>query len=172
MYQPWTTTYQKYFNSTPQNIKPMKLPVSREKYEQMVQERDTALKQVTQLVTENERLTTELESLQNSDAEQRAGDLRGENERLVSELAQAAQNAQSHSDQTAELNTQLVESNTRITDLEQTVERLNQEGAAQTAQATSSNDGTQTPTESLNQFMHKNQDDTMACIQRLRQEGF
>lgn len=150
----------------------MKLPVSREKYEQAIQERDEALQQVADLVADNERLTAQLESLHNSDAEQRASDLQTENQRLTDELAQAANQAQERSDQIAGLNTNLDQANSRIAVLEQTVTRLNTEAAVDGARATSETDEPGDPSVSLNEYMKQNQDDTMVCIQRLREEGF
>ncbi len=150
----------------------MKLPVSREKYETAIQERDDALQQVADLVADNERLTAQLESLQNSDAEQRVSDLQTENQRLTNELAQAATQAQERTDEIAGLNTSLDQANTRIADLEQTVERLNQEGVVPPARATSQGDNSGDPSTSLNEYMRQNEDDTMACLQRLKEEGF
>jgi chromosome segregation ATPase len=150
----------------------MKLPVSREKYEIVIQERDDALNQLAALVADNERLTAQLESLQNSDVEQRVSDLLSENQRLTDELAQAATLAQERTDEIAGLNTSLDQSNTRITDLEQTVKRLNQEGVVPPARATSQSDSAGDPSTSLNEYMRQNEDDTMACIQRLKEEGF
>ena len=67
---------------------------------------------------------------------------------------------------------QLEASSQRISELEETVQRLNEEAAVSTSRAFSSSDGSADPSSLLNEFCKENEQDTMACIERLKEEGF
>ena len=69
------------------------------------------------------------------------------------------------------LNESLEASKATIHQLETTVEKLSNQAAAPPAKVVSESDG-QPTWKSLNDFIREHKHDTMACIQRLREEGF
>jgi predicted nucleic acid-binding Zn-ribbon protein len=93
-------------------------------------------------------------------------------QRLQHTLEESNQVIEAREAEIRNLSSQLEASNTRISELEETIHRLNEEAAVTTSRAYSPSDGSDDPSASLNEFCKENDQDTMACIERLKEEGF
>lgn len=148
--------------------------VSKEKYA-------SALEEISQLKSLLEEKQGEIESLnqsvkdlteQNSVTDPRTQE---EFQSLVTEkdatIAELSDKLDAMSENIGLTEQQLAEANTKISDLQGTIEKLNNDAYASPALAVSQGDGT-SQNNGLNEFISQNINDTQACIARLRSEGF
>ncbi len=137
--------------------------IARAKYDQLASEKDALTAQVLQLQSAIQTLTKDLEQMQSQipvTDQQLAAELESANTQL-SQARQENQGLKDQVDNLSQLNNDLTEANTLLA----------QGPAESSAVAPTKTDNTIT-TYSLNDFCRENNHDTMACIEKLREEGF
>jgi chromosome segregation ATPase len=149
------------------------LPVSREKYNAVVAERD-------RLLTEMEELRSRINAFEDIDPEviSRANDLATALETVQSQLGQANVTIAGHlasleaaNSRISTLEGELQAANTRVEELEQTVVTLNGTAVEDTSRAITESDALDTDPMAFVDFFRQHADDTDACIHRLRELG-
>jgi len=161
------------------------LPVSREKYNAVVAERDniaakiaTTEASLTTLATifdcTVEELETTASTLVNEFAKLKdtnLNELLGENETLKSDIERANLDIRQASEQIEALNDLISEKNAQIEDLNATITRLNETPGEPLATVIAQGDGNPNIHENLRTFCENNEDDINAVLAKIKKSG-
>ena len=159
----------------------MNFPVSREKYNAAVAERDLLQDQFAAAQKELEEAKASLtaaatrESDLSLEVQQLTEMVNPDQQKRIEDLTQQltdANNSISNLEKDVETRTtELANANERITELEQTVKTIKESAVDSSAQAIVDNDSIETDPYAAVKFFQENADDTDACVAKLRELG-